>query len=703
MRVLLAAVVLQGLAQVTPIIQLVAVRLLGTSLARSPLAALDASQWIQVVFRAVLLLLIALATVGLARRHEPSRPIGWLTLGAAVAAQTFLVCESVVELAQNVWTGVDSAFDPLRKSMDLIWLNATIGVLVFLLTFSAYVTILSREAANEAGRILPAGNSRTRRPRIALGIAATLVVLTGSMASVSQSSSPVACADVTREVGIDFRGAIGQTVVPGSNLSVTMQQNMGNGVAVGDYDQDGNLDLYLLGQPGHTNRLYHNDHTISHEGFTDVTAAAGLGGLSGSRAAQFVDVDDDGLLDLVVINDYLPGTSLQSSRIHKNVGGGGFQDVTSGSGFNPIGLIVGGLGIADYNRDGLPDIYITYWTGGMGMTETYASHNLLFKNLGNFRFEDVTNQVGLGSLSTGSFTPVFADLNGDGWPDLYVAVDGASEKLFINDHGIFRDATAEAGLGTQRNGMGATLVYLEGDSVPSLYVTNITDPEHNTGIQPGGNALLLSRLRPGGTLAYTDDAAAVGVRDAGWAWGATFTDLNLDGSRDLFVAQGMHAATQGVSASLTNDRAHVLVGTGTGTFTPSTNNGCDIPGDQRAVVALDYNRDGRPDLLVSQVAYNCTLLENRSDSDGHWLTVVAEPTAGHTVVGAKVTVTARGHRWVQALIGAGGYLAGPPNEAYFGLGSVDRVTSVAIDWPDGTTTARSDVRADRLLLMQPPS
>jgi hypothetical protein len=164
----------------------------------------------------------------------------------------------------------------------------------------------------------------------------------------------------------------------------------------------------------------------------------------------------------------------------------------------------------------------------------------------------------------------------------------------------------------------------------------------------------------------------------------------------------MHVATRGISEALTNDRAHVFVGTGPGTFVASTDNGCDIPGDQRAVVAFDYNRDGAPDLLVSQVGYDYALLENRSEPRGHWLTVVAEPTAGHTVVGARVTVTAGGRRWVQTLIGGGSYLAGPPNEAYFGLGSADRVTSVAIDWPDGTTTTMSDVTADRILLMPQP-
>jgi hypothetical protein len=359
--------------------------------------------------------------------------------------------------------------------------------------------------------------------------------------------------------------------------------------------------------------------------------------------------------------------------------------------------------VADYDRDGRPDLYITYWAGGaMGVAEKYGSHNILYRNLGGFRFADTTADAGLGSIGTGSFTPVFADLNADGWPDLYIAVDGASERLFLNDHGTFHDAMSGSGLGTVRNGMGATLVDTDGAGVPSIYVTNITEPELLVGTPPGGDAFLRSTLHPGGALSFVDDARAAGVRDGGWGWGAAFADLDLDGYADLFVAQGMDAVTRGVSAALTNDRARVFLGNSNGTFTRSTDNGCDIPGDQRAVVAFDYNRDGRPDLLVSQVQDDFTLLENRSTSAGHWLTVVAEPTAGHTVVGARVTVTAGSRRWVQTLIGGGSYLAGPPNEAYFGLGTLDRVSSVEIDWPDGTTTTRSALPADQLLRIPEP-
>ncbi len=701
-RSLLALVCIQVLAMALPIVELVEDKLLGTDLSSGLFATLEGIIWINILLATGFLLLIFLSVTRLLQRPRTGGPVLWMLLGAALGAQAILAAGSVAVLAQNAGRGAANAVSLLAPAG---WSSAAIRFIVFMATLGAYLALRKHPAPDTIGHEFKgSGQNGAWVMGAGLGVAATSVVLIGNLAYAFRPNSQLACVDITTDVGIAFRGALGLTVVDGSDRSVEMQQNNGNGVAVGDYNKDGNLDLYLLGQPGRENRLYHNNHSPSHEGFTDVTASAGLAGFSGSRAAQFVDLNNDGLLDLVAVNDYSPNTALQPSRIYQNLGGGRFGNVTGASGFEPVGIIVGGLGIADFNRDGLPDIYITYWTGGIGLgvSENYGSHNVLFENLGGFQFKDVTVQVGLGSLSAGSFTPIFADLNGDGWPDLYVAVDAAPEVLFLNDKGTFRDATVEAGLGATRNGMGATLFDPEGVGIPSIYVTNITEPDHKLGVPPGGNALLRSRLRPGGPVAYVDDADAAGARDAGWAWGATFTDLNLDGYYDLFVAQGMDVHTRGVSTALMNDRAHVFVGTGLGTFVRATSNGCDIPGDQRAVVAFDYNRDGAPDLLVSQVLLDFKLLENRTERVGHWLTVVVEPTAGRTVVGAKVTVIAGGRRWVQTLIGGGSYLTGPPNEAYFGLGSTDQVTSVTIDWPDGTTTSRSGVTADRLLLMQQP-
>ena len=682
-RLLSGAIILQVLSQVPPIVG----RIVASSVAPggqpgidAALRGLDDAAWVKVTIDLIILGFLVVAAASFVGRSSVHRPAARKAVTAAIAAQVILI--------------------GLQFAPELVALQAAVGAVVIVLTVIAYAALRGARTLDVEAVRPTARDDHSRLRTLAVGVGAILVVVSGNVASASRSSSPVACVDVTKDVGIAFRGALGTAVVDGSDLSVEMQQNMGNGVAVGDYDKDGNLDLYLLGQPGHPNRLFHNDHTAARDGFSDVTDPVGLGGFTGSRAAQFVDLDNDGRLDVVAVNDFQPGTALQPSRIYRNTGAS-FQDVTAGSGFDPEGVIVGGLGIADYDRDGLPDLYVTYWAGGMELGSTYGSHNRLFRNLGDFHFKEVTQEVGLGTLSTGSFTPVFADLNADGWPDLYVAVDGAPEVLFLNDHGRFRDATAASGLGTVRNGMGAAVVNIDGAVTPSVYVTNITEPEYLLGTLPGGDALLRSSLAAEGTVSYQDDAKATGVRDAGWGWGAVFTDLDLDGNPDLFVAQGMDVATRRVSDALTNDRAHVFLGTAGGAFVRSTDDGCDIPGDQRAVVALDYDRDGAPDLLVSQVLLDFKLLQNRSHPRGHWLTVVTEPTAGHTVVGAKVTVTTGSHRWVQTLIGGGSYLAGPPNEAYFGLGSSVGPITVTVDWPDGTSTSTPDVATDQVVRIAP--
>ena len=143
-----------------------------------------------------------------------------------------------------------------------------------------------------------------------------------------------------------------------------MQENMGNGAAVGDYDGDGYLDVLLLGQAGHQTKLFRNDPAPDGgRRFTDVTDAAGLGGVtSNARVAQFVDLSGSGRPDLVIAADYIPGGPGGPSQILRNDGDGTFTDVTAGSGFDPEGYIVGGMTFADYDGTGRQSIYLSYWT-----------------------------------------------------------------------------------------------------------------------------------------------------------------------------------------------------------------------------------------------------------------------------------------------------------------------------------------------------
>ena len=217
-------------------------------------------------------------------------------------------------------------------------------------------------------------------------------------------------------------------------MSRAMQANMGNGAAVGDYDNDGDLDVYLLGQRGEGSHLYRNELAETGRArFVDVTRSAGVEDRGMGRVAQFGDLDGDGLLDLVLINDYVPDDQdMLPSRIFRNTGHGTFVDVTKGSGFDPLGLIVGGAALADYDGDGRLDIFVTYWTMtvpvpafGVTSPEILPGKNRMFRNLGGFRFADATDATALGDRSN-SFTPVFADFDHDGDLDLFVAHDTGS-------------------------------------------------------------------------------------------------------------------------------------------------------------------------------------------------------------------------------------------------------------------------------------
>ena len=230
------------------------------------------------------------------------------------------------------------------------------------------------------------------------------------------------------------------TVFEANSIGVSMQRNLGNGAAVGDYDADGDLDVYLLGQAGHASRLFRNELNggpPSAARFTDVTDSAGLLGNRGmSRAALFADLDGDGRLDLVIGNDHVPGMPASPRAIYRNDGDGRFTDVTAGSGFAPIGFILGGLALVDEAGSGLPSIYVSYWTADLGgdpsqptrVVSRFPGENRFYRNLGGFQFDDATEEVGL-AIRNDSFQALFTDFDGDRRPDLYLAVDHRRRPL----------------------------------------------------------------------------------------------------------------------------------------------------------------------------------------------------------------------------------------------------------------------------------
>jgi len=544
-------------------------------------------------------------------------------------------------------------------------------------------------------------------PRLA--IAAVAVIVAGGVAvmALGRSSSPAddqrVCVDVAHEVGLDFMGAYGP-VFPAQNAYGTlMQANMGNGAAVGDIDGDGYLDVLLLGQAGQHSRLFRNDPAPDGgRRFTDITEAAGLGAVtSNARVAQFVDLAGTGRPDLVIAADYQPGGPGGSSQLFRNDGAGHFTDVTAGSGFDPSGYIVGGMAFADYDGSGRPSIWLSYWTnegasdpGRTDIKGLFPGSNRLYRNLGGYRFEDVTESMGPQAYHGDSFTAVFADFTDDGRADIYQANDNRPDRFYENlGGGTFRDPGYRSGLTRVGNSMGVATT-VDPDGSLALFITHITDPSGLFGSNIGNTLMRYQGDADG--LHFRDTIADTGLVDTAWGWGNAFVDLDLDGDLDAYAVQGMKAYVNGKSEHLADATSKLFLDDGTGAhYTTAAGTGCDLPGDQRALVVFDYDRDGTPDLLVTQVAGPTMLLRNQT-TGRHSLTVA--PTGpGDAGIDARIAVTAGGRTTTQLLLAGGSYLAGPPREAYFGLGASPMADAVRIAWADGTTTELHDVPADQVL------
>ena len=556
--------------------------------------------------------------------------------------------------------------------------------------------------------------SRRRRVRVVTGVAAVglAVVLVAGAAIASGvlgrgGTNGIVCVDVAAERGLTFLGSYGPTVAD-DPMGAVMQRNMGEGAAVGDIDADGDLDVYLLAQAGRPNRLFRNDLDSAggRLGFTDITETAGVGDLGLGRAAQFADFDRDGDLDLILANDRDPAGVLAPSRVWRNDGTGRFEDVSVASGFDPEGYLVGGLALVDYDQDGLLDVYVSMWTLeikrtpiGLRPVGHWPGTNRMYRNEGDLTFRDVTDEIGLGGVHQDTFTAIFHDWDGDADADLYLTVDHREDRYFRNDEGHFSDASEEVGVGHGGNDMGVATSDVDGDGTLDLFVTNVMDPEENFGTKPPGNTLLLVKRTEDGGIRFEDHAGGTPLKSTGWGWGTAFTDIDLDSDLDLFAVQGFDEFIGRYSASLFQDTSRLLVNDGAGAFAPAVGTGCTVEGDQRALIPFDYDRDGDPDYLITQVGLPAVLLENRSPRR-HWLTVELPRGTGRDV-GAVVTITAGERTSRQAILGGGSYLAGPPPEAYIGLGDATSA-DVVVTWDDGTSVSMDDVAADQVVRINAP-
>ena len=528
--------------------------------------------------------------------------------------------------------------------------------------------------------------------------------------------------DVAAQSGLKFQhynGMTGKFYLP---------EITGSGGALFDFDNDGDLDVYLVQgnvlepntKPAVTmfpwrspqpprGRLFRNE--LGRPGvisFTDVTEESGILATGYGMGAAVGDINNDGLPDL-----YL--TNLGSNQMYLNKGAGKFVDVTKESGTDDPRWSTSGS-FVDYDRDGWLDLMLVNYAefSVTNSPNCYAATtapdyctprvfrspgNRLFHNRGDGKFEDVTVRARVDKEFGHGLGVVAADFNDDGWPDIYVANDGDPNQLWINQkNGTFVNDALLAGAAVNRNGqaeagMGVDAADFDSNGTDDIFITHLMD-ETNTLYVNQGEALFEDRTREAGL-------AIPGRRFTGF--GTLFFDYDNDGALDLFVANG---AVQ-LLPQLVREKHPFPLGQPNQLFRNTGKAGFVEIGAEagpdlqllevsRGAAFGDVDNDGDTDVLVTNNNGPVRLLLNQVGNRNHWLGLRLVGKTGRDMLGAQVdVVTGSGTILRRRVRTDGSYLVGNDPRVLVGLGQAREVKSVRVRWPDGTSEEWKSVPVDR--------
>jgi len=479
-------------------------------------------------------------------------------------------------------------------------------------------------------------------------------------------------------------------------------ERMTGGAAAGDFDGDGATDLLVTRLDGH-DLLFRNrgDGT-----FEEVSAQAGLERWNlQTNGAAWGDVDNDGDLDLFV-------TTVGDTRHYLFINDGGVfteQGLERGTAVETGDRRIGfSASFGDYDLDGFLDLHVTEWRPSQLVGEAVAGVRLL-RNLGAESpgfFEDVTEAAGVlmegvvsqtqAQLTEGTFAfgSTFVDLDGDGWPDLAVASDFGTSRLFWNNRdGTFSDGTLAAQVGTAQNAMGTTFGDYDADGDLDWFVTSVFSLQRGSpgGDEEGtkdGNRL----FRNDGGRRFSDATDEADVRDGSWGWGAAFFDADNDGDLDLTMTNGM-LMMPGYGA----DAMRYWENDGRGRFrSMSTAAGLDDIEDGKGLLVFDADNDGDLDVFVVNNASEPRFYRNETRGAGRWLRLSLEGTISNRQgLGARVSVFASGLPEQIREMGVSSHFLGQSEDAlHFGLDQASRV-DIVIRWPaSGLVTTLNDIPAN---------
>ena len=538
----------------------------------------------------------------------------------------------------------------------------------------------------------------------------------------STHRAPAWFVDVASQAGILVRDVNGDPAVKRYIIEAT-----GSGVAIIDYDRDGWPDIFLVNgrlmkkeayakaQPGAlppSSHLFHNNHDGT---FTDVTVKAGLSATGWGQGVCVGDYDNDGYDDLFV-------TQYGRNRLYHNNGNGTFTDVAEQAGVAGDGKEWGtGCAFVDYDRDGKLDIalarYVHFdlaktpvpgdaagcmWKGTpvmCGPRGLESSTNVLYHNLGNGKFADVSAASGMQKTAGHyCFSVTTLDYNNDGWPDLYVACDSTPSILYRNNHnGTFTDVGEDAGAaynedGREQAGMGSTAADFLGDGNIGVFKTNFSD-----------DTSTLYKNNGDGTFSDITFSAGLGVNSDALGWGAMFADVDNDGNPDLLVVNG-HVYPEVDAAKLGatfRERRFLYLNLGKGKFrdiSRTSGPGLQTPQSGRGLAIADLWNDGRLSAVVNNLSDLPMLLVNEAKNDNHWLGLrLIGTVSNRSAIGTRVTLVGSRRRWVDEVRSGSSYDSSSDLRLHFGLGQETSLQSVEVRWPNGETEEFPPPEVDRIV------
>jgi enediyne biosynthesis protein E4 len=533
--------------------------------------------------------------------------------------------------------------------------------------------------------------------------------------------TPAWFVDVAAQAGLTVRNVNGSEEHKRYIVEAT-----GSGVAILDYDRDGWPDIFLVngtelpapGKPSTaapTNHLFHNNHDGT---FTDVTAQAGLTSTGWGQGVCVGDYDNDGFDDLFV-------TAYGKNRLFHNQGNGTFREVAEQAGVAGTGKEWGtGCAFLDYDRDGRLDLIVAnyvhfdlattpapganagcMWKGAAvmcGPRGLPSAPNLLFHNDGNGHFTDVSKFSGIENTPGHyCFSVTTLDYNEDGWPDIYIACDSTPSILYRNNrNGTFTDVAEDAGAavnedGREQAGMGSTAADYDGDGHIDLFKTNFSD-----------DTATLYRNHGDGTFTDETYPAGLGIHSDALGWGAMFADVDNDGYPDLLVVNG-HVYPEVDSAHLgaafkeprflywnqgsNPDSSQASGSPGSGTsgtvrfkdVSTTSGPGLTEPLSGRGLAIADLWNDGRLEAIVNNLSDRPLLLVNQAKNSNHWLGLKLTGTkSSRDAIGARVVLHGTKRSWVDEVRSGSSYNSSSDLRLHFGLGAETHIAAT-VTWPSG--------------------